>query len=110
MMKIVAEYEQDMVSNSNFENADQVLKYVILRRPTSKFIVLYATNGRRRISRFQRLGLFFCRFSSKLIFSADSHRRFFGRQGSIPLLEKHFLFHHQATVVTASRSLRMTGM
>jgi hypothetical protein len=36
--------------------------------------------------------------------------RFFGRRGSIPLLEKHFLFHHQATVVTVSRSLRMTGM
>jgi hypothetical protein len=25
-------------SNSNFENADQVLKYVILRRPTSKLL------------------------------------------------------------------------
>jgi hypothetical protein len=32
-------------SNSNFENADQVLKYVILRRPTSKFIVPYSTTG-----------------------------------------------------------------
>jgi hypothetical protein len=27
-------------SNSNFENADQVLKYVILRRPTSKLLFL----------------------------------------------------------------------
>jgi hypothetical protein len=26
-------------SNSHFENADQVLKHVILRRPTSKFMV-----------------------------------------------------------------------
>jgi hypothetical protein len=26
-------------SNSNFENADQVLKYVILRRPTSKLLL-----------------------------------------------------------------------
>jgi hypothetical protein len=25
-------------------------------------------------------------------------------------LKKHFLFHHQATVVTVSCSLRMTGM
>jgi hypothetical protein len=52
----------------------------------------------------------FCRFSSKLIFSADSYRRFFGRRGSIPFLEKHFLFYHQATAVTVNRSLRMTGM
>jgi hypothetical protein len=27
-----------MAGNSNFENADQVLKYVILRRPTSKLL------------------------------------------------------------------------
>jgi hypothetical protein len=49
-------YEILEASNSNFENADQVLKYVILR------------------------------------------------------LKKHFLFHHQATVVTVSRSLRMTSL
>jgi hypothetical protein len=47
------------LSNSHFENADQVFKYVILRRPTFKFIVPYSTTGRRRISRFQKLGLFF---------------------------------------------------
>jgi hypothetical protein len=49
-------------SNSNFENAGQVLKYVILRRPTPNFIVWYTTIGRRRISRFQRHSLFFLPF------------------------------------------------
>jgi hypothetical protein len=97
-------------SSSHFENADQILKYVILRRPTSKLLFRTQQPADEESHVSKRLSLFFCRFSSKLIFSDDSYRRFFGRHDSIPLLVKHFLFHHQATVVMESCSLRMTGM
>jgi hypothetical protein len=97
-------------SNSNFENADQVLKYVILRRPTSKLLFRTQQPADEESHVSKGSVCFFAVFNSKLIFSADSYRRFFGRRGSIPLLEKYFLFHHQATVVTVSRSLRMSGL
>jgi hypothetical protein len=78
------------ISNSNFENADQVLKYVILRRLTSKLLFRIQQPADEE-SHVSKGSVCFFRFSSKLIFSADSHRRFFGRQVSIPLLENIFL-------------------
>jgi hypothetical protein len=36
--------------NERLQDADEVLKYVILRRPTQNFMALYILTGRRRIS------------------------------------------------------------
>jgi UDP-N-acetylmuramyl pentapeptide phosphotransferase/UDP-N-acetylglucosamine-1-phosphate transferase len=97
----------NMIDGSTKVEMDQVLKYVILRRPTPNFIVWYTITGRRRISTFPKAQSVFFRSRSELIFLSTQNRRFFGRRGFNLHWERYFLFDHQAA---ACRSLRMTGI